>query len=395
MKESNITPLGVSSPKPPPDELYVSPYVVENGCLCLRRETDDDTVTIPLCNFAPRIIAELIIDDGADVTRKYLLGGNDENGNALPQIEVDATKLERMDWLHQHWDATCDLCVVAKVEKHVRHAIKSTAKNAEKRIIYRHTGWRKIGDEWHYLLPGNGQYDVQLHGKQQSYSTATTFSRQDLTCLAELFSATTIPHRVLFPALALVFLSPLNEFLRQVTHEPKFAFMLLGRTGSMKSTIAALMLSFFGQFSSTDLPMSFRDTANSIIHNAFALKDTLTCIDDYHPTGRRESVTMLEIMQAIARGYGDRATRNRLSSDIVLRDARPPRGNAIVTAEFAPDIGESGTARLFYIELKAGELDLPSLTKLQEQDTCPCPHSRHVDMLRTRVRVPHQFPPAA
>jgi hypothetical protein len=172
---------------------------------------------------------------------------------------------------------------------------------------------------------------------------------------------------ITYPCLALVFLSPLNEFLRQIGHEPKFILTLLGRTGSMKSTVAALMTSFFGSFSATDLPMSFRDTANSITHSAFSLKDVLTCVDDYHPTGRKESESMKAIMQTVARGYGDRAARNRLTPEITLREARPPQGNVIVTAEFAPDIGESGTARLFCIEMKPGQIDLPHLTELQER----------------------------
>jgi hypothetical protein len=45
--------------------------------------------------------------------------------------------------------------------------------------------------------------------------------------------------------------------------------------------------------------------------------------------------------------------------------AKPPQGNAIVTAEFPPDIGESGTARCFTIELKQGDVDLETLTALQ------------------------------
>lgn len=140
----------------------------------------------------------------------------------------------------------------------------------------------------------------------------------------------------------------------------------------MKSTVAALMLSFFGNFSATDLPMSFRDTANSIVHNAFALKDVLTCVDDYHPTARAEAGRMRETMQILARGYGDRTARNRLGSDITLREPRPPQGNVIVTAEFAPDIGESGTARLFCVEMKPGSICLPLLTEVQEQALDGC-----------------------
>ncbi len=76
---------------------------------------------------------------------------------------------------------------------------------------------------------------------------------------------------------------------------------------------------------------------------------------------------MKAAMQTMARGYGDRSARNRLGSDITLREPRPPQGIVIVTAEFAPDIGESGTARLFCIEMKPGGINLPFLTEAQDK----------------------------
>ncbi len=98
--------------------------------------------------------------------------------------------------------------------------------------------------------------------------------------------------------------------------------------------------------------MSFRDTANSILHNTFALKDVLTCIDDLHPSSRMEEQKMNGTAQAIMRAYGDRTGKGRLRSDSTLMESRPPQGNAIITAEYVPDIGESGTARYFALELK-------------------------------------------
>ena len=56
----------------------------------------------------------------------------------------------------------------------------------------------------------------------------------------------------------------------------------------------------------------------------------------------------------------------------MLREPRPPQGNVIVTAEFAPDIGESGTARLFCVEMKPGSICLPLLTEVQEQALDGC-----------------------
>lgn len=348
-------------------DFYSAPYYTENGCLCYLPVGRQDSPGIMLCNFAPRIVREVIVDDGAEKTRRYLIGGTDANGNEISPVEIPAGELEKMAWIANCLDASCDLCVVSQVEKHVRCAIKTTARFADKRYIFSHTGWKKIGGEWHYLLPGDKTYQVELKGKQRNYYGAEGMSREDAEDIVKLLSCSLMPDEVLLPCLATVFLSPLNEFLRQIGHEPKFLLTLIGRTGSMKSTVAALMLSFFGNFSATDLPMSFRDTANSIVHNAFALKDVLTCVDDYHPTARSDASQMKATMQTLARGYGDRAARNRLGSDITLREPRPPQGNVIVTAEFAPDIGESGTARLFCIEMKPGGINLPLLTEAQDK----------------------------
>ena len=353
-------------------DFYSAPYYTENGCLCYLPVGRQDSPGIMLCNFAPRIVREVIVDDGAEKTRRYLIGGTDANGNEISPVEIPAGELEKMAWIANCLDASCDLCVVSQVEKHVRCAIKSTARFAEKQYIFSHTGWKKIDGAWQYLLPGDETYRVEMKGKQRNYRGTDTCTEDDLRKLFCFLRSNLMPDEIILPCIALVFLSPLNEFLRQIGHEPKFLLTLIGRTGSMKSTVAALMLSFFGNFSATDLPMSFRDTANSIVHNAFALKDVLTCVDDYHPTAKAEAGRMRETMQILARGYGDRAARNRLGSDITLREPRPPQGNVIVTAEFAPDIGESGTARLFCVGMQPGSIRLPFLTEVQEQALDGC-----------------------
>lgn len=367
MNESEETVSSATETADTEDDLYAPPYAVGNECLSIERVTKNGSIYIPLCNFAPRILSEVSYDDGAEVIRKYRIGGTHADGRPLPPVDVPASDLEKMEWIANNWDATCDLFVTSNVEKHVRCAIKSTARFADKENVFAHTGWKKIDGEWHYLLPGNGRFDVQLGGKNQCYEGADSYIEDDLAVLRDLLDTEFVPQSVLYPCLSLVFLSPLNEFLHRVGYEPKFLLLLLARTGSRKSTLAALMLSFFGRFSVTDLPMSFHDTVNSMIHTAFALKDTLTVYDDYHPTGKRDADSMKSTMQTLARGYGDRVGRNRLTPDCSLRETRPPRGNAIVTAEFAPDIGESGSARLFCVEMPGNKTDLEKLSELQAQ----------------------------
>ena len=67
------------------------------------------------------------------------------------------------------------------------------------------------------------------------------------------------------------------------------------------------------------------------------------------------------------RAYGDRVGRGRLRADSSFMAARQPQGNAIITAEYLPDVGESGTARCFTAELKPGDVNLKELSFFQTE----------------------------
>ena len=71
----------------------------------------------------------------------------------------------------------------------------------------------------------------------------------------------------------------------------------------------------------------------AIVGGVAMLKDVLTCVDDFHPSSRREEQELTEKTQMLARSFGDRVGRGRLNADSSLMPSRPPRGNAILTAE--------------------------------------------------------------
>ena len=208
---------------------------------------------------------------------------------------------------------------------------------------------------------------VNLPGQLSGYSMTEDCSGEDVKVLASLLESKLVPADILSPLVAYVFLSPLIEFLRNAGCVPKFVLFLVGKTGSRKSTLAALMLSFFGRFTATELPLSFRDTANSIIYNAFTLKDVPTVIDDFHPADNQEGKKLTATAQSIMRSYGDRQGRGRLKADATPMESRPPQGNAILTGEYPPDIGQSGTARYLALELKESDVDLKVLSLFQKE----------------------------
>ena len=291
-------------------ELYSKPYCIKDRCLCVvRQAANGKAYTERLCNFIPWISNEIMSDDGAVVTRRLCVHGIHADGRCLSEVEISSDELTTLNWVVEKWGADCIIDVGRNAKENIRYALQTTAVNAEKKNVYSVTGWKQIDGEWRYLMPGGEDITVRLVGKLKAYSMPEEYRLDDIARVRDMLESQLATKPVLYPLLAYTFLSPLNEFLRQAGCEPKFVFMLLGKTGTRKSTLAALFLSFFGRFNASELPLSFRDTANSIIMNTFALKDVLTCIDDFHPSGRKDEVALTSTAQSVMRAYGDRTGR--------------------------------------------------------------------------------------
>ena len=346
---------------------YAPPYEVEGNCLYMTIKDKQGLTRKRLCNFVPFILCEVCKDDGAETTTWVSLGGIHESGRELPEVMIDATELSSFDWITKHWGLDCILEVGKNVKDCLRYAIQTTAKDAERITIYTITGWKKIGRQWYYLMPGDDDITVELSGKLKGYHLDRYFEHMDLTKAAFLLSDPPVPPKIMLPLLGYTFSSVLIQFLKMAGCEPKFIVFLLGKTGCRKSSLAALMLSFFGNITASELPMSFRDTANHVLACSFSVKDALTCIDDFHPGSNQEQNKMNTSAQSIMRAYGDRTGRGRLRADSTPMESRPPQGNAIITGEYAPDIGESGTARYIALEMKEDDVDLKLLSTYQRE----------------------------
>ena len=351
-----------------------TPYKVIDGCLYVSSEKKGNTITKKLANFVPFLKGEITLDNGIETKKYFKIGAIHCSGKSLQTIKIPAGDFNNMNWVTKHWGLSCNIEIGQTVKESIRHAIQCTAKNAEQKMIYSHTGWTKVNGKLIFLcndfyLDEKIEQSIQLDGKLNRYCLTDVTERnldEDLKCIFKLLDTEFIPHKIILPLLAFAFLSPLNHFLKIADCEPKSVIFLIGKTGVKKSTLASLILSFFGDFTNTDLPISFKDTGNSIIEQTFILKDVLTVIDDFHPSSKLEEQNLNKNAQTIMRSYGDRIGRNRLKSDSTLMTAKPPRGNAILTGESAPDITESGTARYITVELNKGDINTEKLTELQE-----------------------------
>lgn len=321
-----------------------------------------------LANYFIIAEAETVRDNGVDCDRMFQLRAVCE-GKELSSAEIPAKEYSSMNFISPTWGLALRQSVGQNTLAYIRDSISAQAKNVRQEYIYTHTGWRKIKGKWAFLHAGGAigaeGVRVELDGRLSRYELSYQEDpKKALQASLEVFKVA--PMETIIPLMGLVFLSPLNEFLRQSGIEPSFVLYLLGSTGAMKSTLAALVLSFFGQFDNKCLPESFKDTANSLEKQGFLLKDVLTVVDDYHPTRSvQEARKMQATAQAVARMYGDRTGRGRMNADATLRQSYIPRGNAIITGEDLPDIGQSGIARNIIINVEKDSLNKSVLTALQ------------------------------
>ena len=332
------------------------------------------------------VTAEITRDDGLTTTKRFIIAGRLAGGRPLPEMPVAADQFSSMNWIVKSWGLAVNIEPGMGNRDFARHALQVTAQGIKSKTVYSHLGWRFIGGSWVYLHAGmNGEIEVDVTEEGLSRYCLPAPKPESMATAVELLDVG--PREITYPLTALVFLAPLCEPLRMAGIEPAFVLWLVGLTGCMKSTTAALFLSFFGQFDSRSLPGNFRDTANSLEKRAFACKDSLFVIDDFHPSATEaETRAMQQSAQKLLRAFGDRQGRARLNSDTTLKTAFIPRGLAVVTGEDLPDVGQSGAARYFALELKRNDINKEKLTILQgKTDELSAAMTAYVDWLGPQI----------
>ena len=76
--------------------LYSHPYYAKDGKLYIEKQSKSGPYLVQLCNFTPRIVSEVTFDDGQTVRKEYRIGGEDEYGNPLPEVDVAADELSKI-----------------------------------------------------------------------------------------------------------------------------------------------------------------------------------------------------------------------------------------------------------------------------------------------------------
>lgn len=358
-----------------------SKYVMEGGQTRVIGE-ESDTL---LARFEARIVREIVVDDGVEVARKFVLSGMTERATALPNVQIDPATFHSASWPTQNWGSKAIVSAGRGVFDHLRAAIQEVS-DPEIVQVFGHTGWRQLPDgNWAFLhsegaIGGDAHVDLGEDLARYALPSANGSPYDAFRCAVQLLEVA--PLRITAPMFLAVFRAPLMHFLPMDA-----ALHLFGSTGSMKSSLAALFASFYGGFEYNSLPASFIDTFGALERKCNVLHDVVLVVDEYVPQSVDHTDEMRKTATKFYRYLGNRSPRNRLRADLSARKPRPPNALVITTGEDLPT-GESIIARMLAIEVTQDDVKLDLLTAAQQKSSA-LPHamSAYIAWLRERIGV--------
>jgi hypothetical protein len=321
-----------------------------------------------LTNFTARIVANTEMDDGVETKNNLEIEAVLKNRTKV--FSVPSSEFATMNWAIEKLGGEAIIAPGTGAKDQARYAIQYLSGDIERRTVYTHTGWRRVGDEWFYL---HGDGAIGHEGlcdslKVKLPQNLAQFRLPEPPTGDELLDAILASLRLLHVAPLSCTLPIYASIWRALLGESDFSVHATGVTGTFKTSVSALAMQHFGAgFDARHVPGAWSSTANANAALQFVLKDALFLIDDFVPKGSSSDVERQHRdADRIFRGQGNTAGRGRLGRDgTSLRDANPPRGLTLSTGEDVPR-GQSLHSRFWLVEFSPHDVDVKKLTACQD-----------------------------
>jgi hypothetical protein len=345
-------------------------YFLDNGRICVRKETAMGPIEVVLSLFTAYIVKEVVHDFGnGERQHFFVVEGALQDGTPLPAVEVPSGDFAAMNWVLEKWGHRAVVSAGQGAKDHLRAGIQMLSGNATHEVVRQHSGWCQQGGEWFYLHGGGS---IGSHGSVFSGGVVLPGLLQHMALPdppegEDEADAVRAALQVLDLGPDRITVAIGGAAYRAVLGECDVSIHYAGPSGVFKTEIAALTMQNFGAgFDSRHLPGNWSSTANATEGLAFAAKDMVLVIDDFAPGGSATDVARLhKDADRLFRNVGNRAARQRMFSDGSIRPPRPPRCLPVSTGEDIPR-GHSVRARVIAVEVARGDIDPVRLTVCQE-----------------------------
>jgi hypothetical protein len=348
-----------------------TPYGIEGGCFVKYEQVKDkngdwETKTRNLCNFTIDLQTDTLSDDGITSERWYE-GEILVNGHRKPFKDEARKFVTGSD--HARVLATAggsELVIESRNLQDIRHAMQATSTPICRNI--RQTFG--LLDAYHYETPSviidrdgvceTKTRDIDLSGKGNAkhldmqvltdaeFKAVGEHIRDDLLNLHTRY--------VIDSLTGFAFLAPFKGELMRTTGwtGEHVGLFLVGTTGSGKSFDAITFQWFFGDFSANGAITSWTATPNELQVLGYYFKDAVYLVDDFKLSHFKGNPSRYAGAIGIMQNYTDGTARDRLTSDIKIRQGQPIRGAVIVTGEDFPHNEASIEGRYHVIHVSGG-----------------------------------------
>lgn len=360
-----------------PQPMGTGPYRVEHGRICFVKEDREGALAVtPLANFRAAIVGEVRYDDGAgDASLHLEIEGCLDTGKLLPRTVVTASEFPSVArWVLKAWGGRATVAAGMSNADRLREAIQRLSGDFRERVVYRHTGWRKIDGAWCFLhsagaITANGQRDdieVELRDRFAMYELPSPASVTEIgpsvRQAIELLRAVTRAGLIL-PLLAAIVRAVLGEVLG--SQDPIYG---LGGSGIGKSALFALAQAFFGRgfapLAAPPLfPGSWSNSENALEREAATAKDVVYTIDDWVVDAHSTKDVLFRKASRVLRDAANNAGRATSNADRTARHVYRSRALVATTAEDVPP-GHSLRARSVFLQFERGDVG----TSLRDQE---------------------------
>ena len=330
--------------------------------------------TKELSNFIPIITKKVIYTNGADEEIKYKLRGILlDDVVELDEIEVSKNEIENFKFISgrkSNWDKYT--IIRPNCEKYLKEVAQLLARyTMEEEIVFKNTGFERINGKLVYLYSGGAigkdvegiKAELTEGGLSQYCFTTEKFNLEDAGNTS--YDILNIANeKISIPLIGYTYLTPIVSLLSGEGILCDFVLMLVGRTNTGKSSMAAIANSHFGYFTRNNFNVSLNDSLAKISRQAFILKDSMLTPDDLNPghtTGKEK------LVEDILGFFGDRQGLGRAKSNGEIRSTYYPRGTAMLTAEYIPNISPSRLSRTVILEFDDKTVNVERLTEINQK----------------------------